>query len=145
MSSSSLFKKSHIALGRCPDQRGLHLAYQAHQTLQNWFQEGLLSCLERLTELSTGGRTSDPPLKPTGAVSLGGGRTRVAAASDGGRTQVTVKSDDGWTAESPLKMTFYSSSAVETDSVSFCSSISSASSSVMTLQAKMAGGAPWVV
>jgi hypothetical protein len=30
----------------------------------------------------TSGRTSDPPLKPTGAVFLGGGRTLEAAESD---------------------------------------------------------------
>jgi hypothetical protein len=63
----------------------------------------------------TGRRTSDPPLKPTGAVFLGGGRTLEAAESDGGRTLVAVKSDGGRTAECPLKMTLSVSSAVEMD------------------------------
>jgi hypothetical protein len=43
--------------------------------------------------MSSGGRTSDPPLKPTGAVFSGGGRTLETAESDGGRTLVAVKLD----------------------------------------------------
>jgi hypothetical protein len=71
---------------------------------------------------------------------LGGVRTLVAVESDGGRTPEAVKLDGGRTAECPLKLKLSVSLAVETDLVSSCSSILLASSSVMTVKAKMAGG-----
>jgi hypothetical protein len=96
-------------------------------------------------KMSTGGRTSDPPLKPTGAVFSCGGRALVAARSGDGRTLVAAKSGGERTAKSPLKRTLSESSKVETDSVSSWSSISSASSSVLTVRQKWQGQAPWVV